>query len=151
MKTTSVCRTFQLRPKSHTLLGRYFFWASIYFVSAKRLCSICVQMIQIEIYISSESWINMFSIDVWFVRVGKYLAKIQRFKYLKSEGAKKPKYWEISCSNEVLSKEVLTSSKAAVCNFFWLKIIQHQYLSKYITSWCSKLFPILAWFTTVSL
>ncbi len=31
----------------------------------------------IEIYTSSESWINI-SIDVWFVRIGKYLAEIQK-------------------------------------------------------------------------
>jgi len=31
----------------------------------------------------------------------------------------------------------------AVCNFFWLKIIQNQLLSKYITSQCSKLVPYL--------
>ncbi len=31
--------------------------------------------------------------------------------------------------------------KAAVRNFFWLKIIQNQYLSKYKTSQCSKLSP----------
>ncbi len=31
--------------------------------------------------------------------------------------------------------------KAAVCNFLWLKMIRNQYLSKYITSQCSKLSP----------
>ncbi len=31
--------------------------------------------------------------------------------------------------------------KAAVRNFFWLKMIRNQYLSKYITSQCSKLSP----------
>ncbi len=31
--------------------------------------------------------------------------------------------------------------KAAVRNFFWLKIIRNQYLIKYITSQCSKLSP----------
>ncbi len=31
--------------------------------------------------------------------------------------------------------------KAAVRNFFGLKIIQNQYLSKYVTSQCSKLLP----------
>ncbi len=37
---------------------------------------------------------NLFSIDVWFVMIGQYLAEIQLFENLKSEGAKKSKYWE---------------------------------------------------------
>ncbi len=32
---------------------------------------------EIEIYTSPESWVNMFSINVWFVRIGQYLAEIQ--------------------------------------------------------------------------
>ncbi len=39
------------------------------------------QFFEIEIYISSESWMNKLSIDVWF-------------ENLESEGAKKSKYWE---------------------------------------------------------
>ncbi len=46
------------------------------------------QFFEIEIYKSSESWINKLSIDVWFVRIGQYLTKIQLFEYLESEGAK---------------------------------------------------------------
>ncbi len=46
---------------------------------------------QIEIYASSESWINNISIDVWF---GQYLAEIQLLVNLESEDAKKSKYWE---------------------------------------------------------
>ncbi len=41
---------------------------------------------QIEIYTSPESWINKLSIDVWFVRIGQYLAEIQLFENLESEG-----------------------------------------------------------------
>ncbi len=52
------------------------------------------QFFEIEIYTSSESWINALSIDVWFVMIGQYLAEIQLFVYLESEGAKKSKYWE---------------------------------------------------------
>ncbi len=47
------------------------------------------------------------------------------------------KYYSItskSCKDRFLLK-------AAVRNFFWLKIIRNQYLSKYITSQCSKLPP----------
>ncbi len=47
------------------------------------------QFFETEIYTSSESWINKLSIDVWFVRIGQYLAEIQLFENLKSEGAKK--------------------------------------------------------------
>ncbi len=49
---------------------------------------------EIEMYTSSESWINKLSIDVWFVRIGQYLAEMQLFENLESEGAKKSKYWE---------------------------------------------------------
>ncbi len=49
---------------------------------------------EIEIHTSPESWINKLSIDVWFVMIGQYLAEIQLFENLESEGAKKSKYWE---------------------------------------------------------
>ncbi len=47
---------------------------------------------KIEIYASSERCINNISIDVWFVMIGQYLAEIQLFVNLESEGAKKYKY-----------------------------------------------------------
>ncbi len=37
-------------------------------------------------FISTESWINYISIDVWFVRIGQYLTKIQLFENLESGG-----------------------------------------------------------------
>ncbi len=46
---------------------------------------------EIEMYTSSESWINKLSIDVWFVMI----AEIQLFENLESEGAKKSKYLEM--------------------------------------------------------
>ncbi len=49
------------------------------------------QFFDIEMYIS---WINNLSIDVWFVMIGQYLAEIQLFVNLESEGATKSKYWE---------------------------------------------------------
>ncbi len=52
------------------------------------------QFFKIEIYVSYESWINKLSIDLWFVMIGQYLAEIQLFENLESEGAKKSKYWE---------------------------------------------------------
>ncbi len=50
------------------------------------------QFFEIEIYTSSESWINKLSID--YGLLGQYLAEIQLFENLESEGAKKSKYWE---------------------------------------------------------
>ncbi len=50
------------------------------------------QSFEIEISTSSEIWINNLSIDVWFVMIGQYLAEIQLFENLESEGAKKSKY-----------------------------------------------------------
>ncbi len=38
------------------------------------------QFFEIEIYASSESWINNLSIDVWFVMIGQYLSEIQLFE-----------------------------------------------------------------------
>ncbi len=49
------------------------------------------QFFEIEIYASSESWINTLSIDVWFVMIGQYLAELQLFENMESEGAKKIK------------------------------------------------------------
>ncbi len=63
------------------------------------------QFFDIGIYSSYESWINKFSIDVWFM-IGQYLAEIQLFENLESEDAKKCTYWENhlwSCTNEVLN------------------------------------------------
>ncbi len=47
------------------------------------------QFFKIEICTTSESWINKLSIDVWFDRIGQYLAEIQLFENMESEGAKK--------------------------------------------------------------
>ncbi len=44
-----------------------------------------VNFFLIEIYII---WINKLSIDVWFVKIGQYLAEIQLFENLESEDAK---------------------------------------------------------------
>ncbi len=41
-----------------------------------------------------DLWIYNLSIDVWFVMILQYLAEIQLFVNLESEGAKKSKYWE---------------------------------------------------------
>ncbi len=49
--------------------------------------SLKCQFSEIELYASSESWINYISIDVWFYN-GQYLAEIQLFENLESEGAK---------------------------------------------------------------
>ncbi len=57
---------------------------------------------EIEMYTSSESWINEISIDVWFVRIGQYLVEIQLFENLESDDAKKI---------EILRKSPLKSSK----------------------------------------
>ncbi len=43
---------------------------------------------EIEMYASSESWMNNISIDLWFVMIGQYL-KIWNLRV-----QKKSKYWE---------------------------------------------------------
>ncbi len=52
------------------------------------------QFFKIEIYTSYKSVINKLYIDVWFIRIGQYLAEKQLFENLESEGAKKSKYWK---------------------------------------------------------
>ncbi len=42
-------------------------------------------------YTTPESLTNKLSIDVWFVRMGQYLAEMQLFEHLECEGAKKKK------------------------------------------------------------
>ncbi len=51
---------------------------------------------EIEIYTSSESWINKLSSDVWFVRIWQYLAQRELFGYLESEGAKNLNFEKIA-------------------------------------------------------
>ncbi len=70
----------------------------------------------------SESWINKLSIDVWFVRIGQYLAEIQLFENLESEGAKK---------NLNIEKNTF-------------KVVQNKYLAMHITKqkFCFDIFTV---------
>ncbi len=61
-------------------------------VTLEHKTSLKCQFFKLEIYTSSVSCINNLSIDVWFVMIGQYLAEIQLFVNLESEGAKKSKY-----------------------------------------------------------
>ncbi len=58
---------------------------------------------------TSESWINKLSIDVWFVMIGQYLAEIQLFENLESEGAKKNLNIE-KIAFKVVPSEVLSNA-----------------------------------------
>ncbi len=58
------------------------------YMTLEHKTSLKCQLFKIEIYTSSESWINNISIDVMFVMIGQYLAEIQLFENLESEGAK---------------------------------------------------------------
>ncbi len=49
------------------------------YVSMDHKTSFKCQFFKIEIYTSSESWINKVSIDVWFNSIGQYLDNIQLF------------------------------------------------------------------------
>ncbi len=59
------------------------------YVSMDHKTSFKCQFFKIEIYTSSESWINKVSIDVWFNSIGQYLDNIQLFENLEFAGAKK--------------------------------------------------------------
>ncbi len=67
-------------------LTKYFF-APLY-VTLDHKTSHKSKFFETDIYTSSESWTNKLSIDIWFVRMGRYLADIQLFEYLESEGTK---------------------------------------------------------------
>ncbi len=69
-------------------------------------------------YIISYIISNKLSIDVWFVRIGQYLAEIQLFENLESEGAKKNLNIE-----KIAFKVVLTKSLAMhITNQKWVLI-----------------------------
>ncbi len=55
-------------------------------VTLEHKTSLKFKLFKIEIYASSESWINNISSDVWF---GQYLSEIQLYENLESEDAKK--------------------------------------------------------------
>ncbi len=59
------------------------------FVTLDHKTSRKCQFSEIEIYTPYENSINKLSIDIWFVRIGQYLAEIQLFENLESEGVKK--------------------------------------------------------------
>ncbi len=42
----------------------------------------------INVNVCNSVCIHNIYIDVWFVRIGQYLAEIQLFEYMESEGAK---------------------------------------------------------------
>ncbi len=50
---------------------------------------IMVSFFLMEMYSSSENGVNKLFVDLWFVRIGQYLAEEQLFENLESEGAKK--------------------------------------------------------------
>ncbi len=54
------------------------------------------QFLEIEIYASRESWIHKLSIDVWFVRIGQYLAEIQLFEIWNLRVPKNPNIEKIA-------------------------------------------------------
>ncbi len=69
---------------------------------------------EIEIYASSESWINNISIDVWFVMIGQYL-KIWNLREQKNLNIEKitfkvvqMKFLAMHITNQKLSFDIFT-------------------------------------------
>ncbi len=81
------------------------------------------QFFGMEIYTSAEIWINNISINVWFVRIRQYLAEIQLFENLESEGAKK---------NNLNIEKII------------FKDVQMKFLAMHITNqrWCFDIFTV---------
>ncbi len=72
------------------------------------------QFFEIEIYISSETWINQLSIDVWFVMIGQYL-KICNLRVQKNLNIEKiafkvvqMKFQAMHITNQKLSFKIFT-------------------------------------------
>ncbi len=87
--------TFRLAVIYHSASTQ--FTLILHFVTLDHKTTHKCYFFDIEIYTSSESWINKLSIDVCMVvRIRQYLAEIQLFENLESEDAKKSKYWEIA-------------------------------------------------------
>ncbi len=97
--------SYSVKKKKICLLNWLKLMSSLLFVTLDHKTRVIrVNSLNIEIYTSSESWINKFPIDVWFVRIGQYLAEIQLFENLESEGKKKKKkILRKSCPNKVPS------------------------------------------------
>ncbi len=73
------------------------------------------QFFKIEIYTSSESWINKLSIGVWFVRIGQYLAEIWNLRVQKNLNIEKIafkvvqiKFLAMHITNQKLSFDIFT-------------------------------------------
>ncbi len=70
---------------------------------------------EIEIYTSSESWINNISIDVWFVMIGQYLKiwNLRMQKNLKIEEiifkVVQMKFLEMHITNQKLCFDIFTA------------------------------------------
>ncbi len=81
-------------------INTFTVYATIFWVHVNLMVYVTLDhktiIFEIEMYTLSESWINKLSIGVWlwFVRIEQYLAEIQLFEHLESEGAKKSKYLE---------------------------------------------------------
>ncbi len=81
------CRTF-LRKSVWEAIKQNYYDLSLagknnFHVTLERKTSHKGTFSQVEIYASSESWINNISIDVWFVMIGQYL-KIWNLKVQKN-------------------------------------------------------------------
>ncbi len=62
---------------------------------------------KIEIYTSSESWINKRSIDVWFVMIGQYLAEIPNIEKIAFKVVQM-KFLAMHITNQKLSFDIFT-------------------------------------------
>ncbi len=65
------------------------------------------QVFKIEIYTSSESWINKLSIDVWFVMIGQYLAENQNIEKIIFKVVQM-KFLAMHITNQKLSFDIFT-------------------------------------------
>ncbi len=83
-------------------------------VTLEHKTSLKCQFFKIEIYTSSESWINKLSIDVWFVMIGQYL-KIWNLRVQKNLNIEKitfkvvqMKFLAMHITNQKLSFDIFT-------------------------------------------
>ncbi len=101
-------------------LYSFFFFLELINVTMDHKTSHRSQFSEIEIYTSSENWINKLSIDVWFVRIGEYLVETRDTTIWKSGiwGCKKfekiafkfvqMKFLAMHITNQKLSFDIFT-------------------------------------------
>ncbi len=111
-----------LKQSDLSLIFNIYLWQKSRIYKKKRKKKVIVKKVKIEIYTSSESWINKLSIDVWFVRIVQYF--LPRYIYLK--------IWNLRVQKNLNIEKIA------------FKIVQLKFLAMHITNqkWSFDIFTV---------